>query len=113
MGGIEAGCKFARKGGGGLKSKDQASEKEFSILPEGGCKPLGSLNSLLSNAPQLSGQILSLVYLAIVWSLSRVRLFATPWTVALPGSSVRGVLQARILEWVAVPSSRGSSQPRD
>ena len=26
---------------------------------------------------------------------------------------VRGVLQARILEWVAFPSSRGSSQPRD
>ena len=30
-----------------------------------------------------------------------------------PGSCVRGVLQARILEWVASPSSRGSSQPRD
>ena len=30
-----------------------------------------------------------------------------------PGSSVYGVLQARILEWVAMPSSRGSSQPRD
>jgi len=26
-----------------------------------------------------------------------------------PGSSVRGILQARILEWVAIPSSRGSS----
>ena len=30
-----------------------------------------------------------------------------------PGSSVYGILQARILEWVAVPFSRGSSQPRD
>ena len=30
-----------------------------------------------------------------------------------PGSSVRGILQARILEWVAVPSSRGSPWPRD
>ena len=28
-----------------------------------------------------------------------------------PGSSIQGALQARILEWVAVPSSRGSSQP--
>ena len=37
-----------------------------------------------------------------------------PWTVcSLPGSSVHGILQARILEWVAMPSSRGSSQPRD
>ena len=30
-----------------------------------------------------------------------------------PGSSVHGILQARILERVAMPSSRGSSQPRD
>ena len=30
-----------------------------------------------------------------------------------PGSSVRGVLQARTLEWVAIFSSRGSSWPRD
>ena len=30
-----------------------------------------------------------------------------------PGSSVCGILQARILEWVAMPSSRGSSQPRE
>ena len=30
-----------------------------------------------------------------------------------PGSSVPGILQARILEWVAIPFSRGSSRPRD
>ena len=30
-----------------------------------------------------------------------------------PGSSVHGILQARILEWVAIPFSRGSSWPRD
>ena len=30
-----------------------------------------------------------------------------------PGSPVPGILQARILQWVAMPSSRGSSQPRD
>ena len=30
-----------------------------------------------------------------------------------PGSSVHGILQARILEWIAQPSSRGSSQPRN
>ena len=32
---------------------------------------------------------------------------------SLPDSSVHGVLQARILEWVAISSSRGSSLPRD
>ena len=31
----------------------------------------------------------------------------------VPGSSVHGILQARVLEWVAMPSSRGSSQPED
>ena len=30
-----------------------------------------------------------------------------------PGSSVHGMLQARILEWLAMPFSRGSSGPRD
>ena len=30
-----------------------------------------------------------------------------------PGSSVNGILQARLLEWVAMPFSRGSSQLRD
>ena len=30
-----------------------------------------------------------------------------------PGSSVHGILQARILEWIAFPFSKGSSKPRD
>ena len=34
-----------------------------------------------------------------------------PIDCSLPGSSVHGILQAKILEWVAVPSSRGSSNP--
>ena len=34
------------------------------------------------------------------------------WTGNLPGSSVHGILQARILEWVAISFSRGSSWPR-
>ena len=36
-----------------------------------------------------------------------------PVNCSLPGSSVHGVLQARILEWVAISISRGSSWPRD
>ena len=36
-----------------------------------------------------------------------------PIDCSLPGSSVHGILQARVLEWVAMPSSRGSSRPRD
>ena len=46
--------------------------------------------------------------------LSRVRLFATPWTVAsVHGFSVHGIFKARVLEWVTISFSRGSSQPRD
>ena len=44
-------------------------------------------------------------------SLSRVRLFATPWTVACQVPPSMGFFQARILEWVAISFSR-SSQPR-
>ena len=40
-------------------------------------------------------------------------LFVTPWTLAHQASLSMGILQARILKWVAMPSSRGSSQPRD
>ena len=36
-----------------------------------------------------------------------------PMDYSPPDSSVHGVLQARILEWVSTPSSRGSSRPRD
>ena len=36
-----------------------------------------------------------------------------PIDCSLPGSSVRGILQARILEWVAISFSRASSQPRN
>jgi len=44
--------------------------------------------------------------------LSHVRFFATPWN--SPGlHTVHEILQAKILEWVAIPFSRGSSQPRD
>ena len=36
-----------------------------------------------------------------------------PMDYSPPGSSVQEILQARILEWVAIPFSRGSSRPRD
>ena len=41
-------------------------------------------------------------------SLSHVQLFATPMDY-----TVHAIFQARILEWVAFPFSKGSSQPRD
>ena len=47
-----------------------------------------------------------------VKSLSRVWL-CDPVGYTLPGFSVHGILQARVLEWVAISFSRRSSQPRD
>ena len=43
----------------------------------------------------------------VISVISHVRLFATPWTV--PGSTVRGVHQAKILEWIPISFSRVSS----
>ena len=46
-------------------------------------------------------------------SLQSCPTLCNPLDCSLQGFSVHGILQARILEWVAMPSSRGSSQPRD
>ena len=46
-------------------------------------------------------------------SLQLCRTLCNPMDCCWPGSSVHEILQARILEWAAIPFSRGSSQPRD
>ena len=46
-------------------------------------------------------------------SLQLCLTLCNPMDCSLPGSSVHEILQARIVEWVAMPSSRGSSQSRD
>ena len=51
--------------------------------------------------------IVSFFHLKVWNSLSRIRLYATPWTI------VHGILQIRILEWVAFPFSSGSYWPRN
>ena len=38
---------------------------------------------------------------------------SNPMDFSLPGSSVHGIFQARVLQWVAIAFSRGSSWPRD
>ena len=67
----------------------------------------------------LSQQVMAIYFICYVYMhvctlscFSYVWLFVTPWTV-LPGSSVHGILQARIWEWVAISFCRGSSQPKD
>ena len=61
-----------------------------------------------------TGKIIYWSYSCVVSHFNHVQLLVTIWTVySLPGSSVHGILQSRILEWVAMLSSRGSSWPRD
>ena len=45
--------------------------------------------------------------------LRRVQLFAKPMDCSLPGFSVHGIFQARVLEWVAIAFFRGSSRSKD
>ena len=47
------------------------------------------------------------------WSCSVVSDSLQPMDCSPPGSCIHGFLQARVLEWVAISFSRGSSQPRD
>ena len=51
--------------------------------------------------------------MCVLSHFSQFQFFFDPVDYSPPGSSAHGILQARILEWVAMPSSRGSSKPRD
>ena len=51
--------------------------------------------------------------LSLCLALSHVPLFVTPWTVARQAPLSMGILQAKILEWVAMSSPRVSSHPQD
>ena len=55
--------------------------------------------------------LLAFVVFSSVQSLSPVRLFATPWTIACQAPLSTWILQARILEWGALPSSRDFPSP--
>ena len=54
-----------------------------------------------------------MVLLCAVLSHSLMSNSVIPWTVAHQAPLSMGILQAGILEWVAMPSSRASYQPRD
>ena len=64
---------------------------------------------------QLEVRNLTLFQVFPIWAelLSHVRLFCSPRYRSLPGCSVHGIFQARILEWVAISFSRGSFRSRD
>ena len=55
----------------------------------------------------------SFLLLCVLSSLQSCLTLCDPMDCSLPGFSVHGILQARILEWVSISSSTGSFQPRD
>ena len=57
--------------------------------------------------------VLAVIVLILVSVIQSCLTLCDPMDCRSPDSSVRGIFQARILEWVAIPFSRGSSQPRD
>ena len=58
----------------------------------------------------LADSIVKMYFVVVAWSYLSL---CNPMDCSSPGSSVHEILQARILEWVAMPSSRESSWPRD
>ena len=52
-------------------------------------------------------------FLLVVTVVAKLCPTRDPLECSPPGNSVHGIFQVRILEWAAVPFSRGSSQPRD
>ena len=73
------------------------------------CRTAITVSTLLTLKPCLSRAQASKRVCMLSW-FSHVRLFKTPWTVAHQ-APIQGILQARILEWVLMPFSTGSSWP--
>ena len=88
-------------------------------LPNLGIKPTSLMSNLhwqvdsLLLAPPGKARSYHAAAAAAAKSLQSCPTLCDPMDCNPPGSSVHGILHARILEWVAKPSSRGSSQPRD
>ena len=87
----------------GSSCKGQGS---FSTIKTSRCEPPNHPATRLTTLREREGTGESV-------SHSVVSHLCNPLDSSPPGSSVHGILQARIVEWVAIPFSRGSSQPRD
>ena len=70
-------------------------------------------NSLFCNHTPKSISVIYHISILIRKSIFSCPTLCNPLDCSLPGSSVHGILQARVLEWVAISFSRGSSRPRD
>ena len=116
------------RGGGELQSGDQLMKNFLAVAEAPGWCRRGSYSQALgSKRPEAMGScVRHLTSSGEVFTSARqlrkcghaksLQLCLTlydPMDGSPPGSSIHGILQARILEWVAISSSRGSSRPRD
>ena len=104
-----SGCSQATSGHyfSGSWSKQPGTEHHTLAVSDCHCGPRAQL---------LKTQVFVFLYMRLCMhakSLQSRPTLCNPMSCSPPGSSVKGILQARILEWVAVLSSRGSSQPKD
>ena len=65
------------------------------------------------NVPKVTELKFKVCTFCVLCLVTQLFQLLNPKACSPPGSPVHGILQARILEWVAMPSSRGSSQPKD
>ena len=101
-----------------VKGITVVSEAEVDIFLEFSCFFYDPINvdNLISGSSTFSKSSLNiwkfLVHILLKFSFSCVQLFGTLWTIAHQAALSMGILQASILEWAAMPSSRESFQPR-
>ena len=78
---------------------------------------LGAMSVALYALDHLKKVVIIFITSTIVWSENEVAqscpTLCDPMDCSLPGSSIHGIFQARILKWIAISFSRRSSQPRD
>ena len=109
---------------GTLKSKFQHHSSKASILWHSAFFIVQLSQSYMTTAKTIAlttqtfaGKAMSLLFNMLSESESEVAqsypALCNPMDCSLPGSSLHGILQARVLEWVAISFSRGSSRPRD
>ena len=75
--------------------------------------PMKSWLGVSFSSPRLWVKKTQVLVCVCVCTLRGVQFFAAPPDCSPPGSTVHGISQARILEWVAISYSRGSSLLRD
>ena len=89
-------------------AKDRVDMEKIPVFP-----PNFPKASNLSSVYSLTSKWWVCVCVCVLNSLQLCPILYSPVNCSPPGSSVQGILQAGILEWVAMPSSRGSSPCRD